>query len=91
MYIASNAAFFRTLTSIHEFMKIQTDITWARRFMKKTSIENALTEYAAELEDAAQSFQVLIQVQKYPQAALIHETPSRLPLSSTFTTPFPLA
>ncbi|RDB19620.1 hypothetical protein Hypma_013247 [Hypsizygus marmoreus] len=47
-----------TLTSIHEFMKIQTDITWARRFMKKTSIENAISEYSTQLDDATQSFQI---------------------------------
>ncbi|KAF5375353.1 hypothetical protein D9615_008027 [Tricholomella constricta] len=51
--------FQSTLTSIHEFMKILTDTTWARRFMKKTSIENAIIDYSAQLEDAAQSFQVI--------------------------------
>ncbi|KAF8064152.1 hypothetical protein FPV67DRAFT_1698491 [Lyophyllum atratum] len=47
-----------TLNSIHEFMKILTDTTWAQRFMKKTSIENAIGDYSVQLEDAAQSFQI---------------------------------
>lgn len=53
------SSLLRTLTSIHEFMKNLADITWGRRFIKKASIENALAEYSAQLEDAAQTFQVM--------------------------------
>ena len=48
----------RTLTSIQEFMKIQTDLKWSDRFLKKSSIEQALAEYTRQLDDAARSFQV---------------------------------
>jgi hypothetical protein len=48
----------RTLTSIHEFMKIQCDAKWTRRFMQKASIDNDLMDYTSQLNDAAQSFQV---------------------------------
>ncbi|KAG6845153.1 hypothetical protein H0H87_012949 [Tephrocybe sp. NHM501043] len=35
-----------------------TDATWGRRFMKKTTIENAINDYTEQLGDAAQSFQI---------------------------------
>ncbi|GLB44663.1 putative thioesterase thiol ester dehydrase-isomerase [Lyophyllum shimeji] len=47
-----------TLTSIHEFMKKLTDTAWPQRFMKKASIENAIVDYTAQLQDATQSFQI---------------------------------
>ncbi|KAG6859888.1 hypothetical protein C0995_002433 [Termitomyces sp. Mi166 len=48
-----------TLRSIHEFMKTLTDdTTWVRRFMNKTTIENALIDYMGQLDDASQSFQI---------------------------------
>ncbi|KAG6908041.1 hypothetical protein DXG01_006403 [Tephrocybe rancida] len=50
--------FQATLASIHEFTKALTDATWARRFMKKTTIENSIIDFSAQLEDAAQSFQI---------------------------------
>ena len=52
--------FSRTLTSIQEFMKIQTDLKWSDRFLKKSSIEQALAEYTMQLDDAARSFQVCL-------------------------------
>ncbi|KAG6837783.1 hypothetical protein H0H93_001710 [Arthromyces matolae] len=50
--------FQHTLYSINEFMKSLTDAPWSHRFMKKTSIDNAIVDYTGQLDDAAQSFQI---------------------------------
>ena len=48
----------RTLKHIHEFMRRLADSKWSDRFLRKSSIEDALVEYSRLLDDAAQSFQV---------------------------------
>ncbi|KAF9447393.1 hypothetical protein P691DRAFT_671618 [Macrolepiota fuliginosa MF-IS2] len=46
------------LHSIQEFMQILANFKWGSRFLQKTSIEGAITEYSAQLEDASRSFQL---------------------------------
>lgn len=48
----------RTLTSIYETIKIEADHKWKARLLKKSSIEDALIDHNAALDDAARSFQV---------------------------------
>ncbi|KAG5638407.1 hypothetical protein H0H81_000184 [Sphagnurus paluster] len=50
--------FQSTLNSIHEFFKILTNTTWISRFRKKATIEKAISDYTAQLDDAAQAFQI---------------------------------
>ncbi|KAF9238341.1 hypothetical protein BU15DRAFT_62547 [Melanogaster broomeanus] len=47
-----------TLKLVHEFMRKLADSKWSDRFLRKTSIEDALCEYSRMLEEASQSFQV---------------------------------
>ena len=48
----------RTLQRIYAHMKMETQISWRNRFLRKASIEQALIEFNSELDEAAQSFQV---------------------------------
>lgn len=48
----------RTLTAIYEFMKIEADHKWKSRLLRKNSIEDALADHNAALDDATRSFQV---------------------------------
>ncbi len=48
----------RTLDSIYQFMKQEAEQKWGARLMRKSTIENALTEHNAALDDAARGFQV---------------------------------
>ncbi|KAH9948499.1 hypothetical protein B0H21DRAFT_237381 [Amylocystis lapponica] len=50
--------FFRTLQSIHEYMKSEAENKWHNRLMRKSSIETALRDYNAAPDDAARSFQI---------------------------------
>ncbi|OCH91320.1 hypothetical protein OBBRIDRAFT_887032 [Obba rivulosa] len=50
--------FERTLESIHEYMQGEAENKWRTRFVRKSSIEEALAHYNRELDDAARSFQV---------------------------------
>ena len=50
--------FPRTLQEIYEFMKLAAEQKWGKRFMRKTTIESAITDYHAALDDAARAFQV---------------------------------
>ncbi|KAF8890621.1 hypothetical protein BD779DRAFT_1516063 [Infundibulicybe gibba] len=50
--------FEQTLTSIHAFMKVEAEVKWRGRFLRKISIENALVDYNSQLDDAWQSFQI---------------------------------
>ena len=47
----------RTLESIHKFMKQEAEQKWGARLMRKSTIETALTDYNAALDDAARGFQ----------------------------------
>ncbi|KAJ8580996.1 hypothetical protein M405DRAFT_869063 [Rhizopogon salebrosus TDB-379] len=57
--------FKSTLVSIHQFMRQLADSKWSDRFLRKSSIDSALAEYARALDEAAQSFQLatLIDIQ----------------------------
>ena len=48
----------RTLQEIYEFMKLAAEQKWGKRFMRKTTIESAIADYHAALDDAARAFQV---------------------------------
>ncbi|KAG1744363.1 hypothetical protein EDB19DRAFT_1694694 [Suillus lakei] len=50
--------FESTLTSIHQFMRELADSKWSDRFLRKSSIDDALVEYMRMLDEAAQSFQL---------------------------------
>ncbi|KAI0717740.1 hypothetical protein C8T65DRAFT_571587 [Cerioporus squamosus] len=50
--------FEETLELIHKFMKQEAEQKWGARLMRKSTIENALTEYNAALDDAARAFQI---------------------------------
>ncbi|KAH9922319.1 uncharacterized protein BXZ73DRAFT_51396 [Epithele typhae] len=50
--------FERTLDSIYTFVRQAAEQNWRSRLMRKSSIENALAEYNAALDDAARSFQI---------------------------------
>lgn len=40
-------------------MKMAAEQKWAKRFMRKATIEDAIADYNAALDDAARSFQVM--------------------------------
>ncbi|KAG1803173.1 uncharacterized protein BJ212DRAFT_1449933 [Suillus subaureus] len=46
------------LISIHQFMRKLADSKWSDRFLRKSSIDDALVEYMRMLDEAAQAFQV---------------------------------
>lgn len=50
--------FESTLTSIHQFMRKLADSKWSDRFLRKSSIDDALVEYMRMLDEAAQAFQL---------------------------------
>ncbi|KAG0707229.1 hypothetical protein DFH29DRAFT_823835 [Suillus ampliporus] len=50
--------FESTLVSIHQFMRKLADSKWSDRFLRKSSIDDALLEYMRMLDEAAQSFQL---------------------------------
>ncbi|KAF9456391.1 hypothetical protein BDZ94DRAFT_1229713 [Collybia nuda] len=85
-----------TLTSIHAFMKIQCDAKWSRRFMQKTSIENALMDFTSQVNDTAQSFQVAALIDIHYAVSSISggwrksagesDSPSRITFSSSPST-----
>ncbi|KAG1728218.1 hypothetical protein EDB19DRAFT_1747770 [Suillus lakei] len=50
--------FESTLISIHRFMRELADSKWSDRFLRKSSIDDALVEYMRMLDEAAQSFQL---------------------------------
>ncbi|TBU45668.1 hypothetical protein BD309DRAFT_955656 [Dichomitus squalens] len=50
--------FEETLQEIYEFMKLAAEQKWGKRFMRKTTIENAIADYNAALDDAARAFQI---------------------------------
>ncbi|KAG2143431.1 uncharacterized protein EDB93DRAFT_1156157 [Suillus bovinus] len=50
--------FESTLISIHQFMKKLADLKWSDRFLRKSSIDDALVEYMRQLDEAAQAFQL---------------------------------
>ncbi|RDX41179.1 hypothetical protein OH76DRAFT_1489711 [Lentinus brumalis] len=50
--------FEETLDSIYQFMKQEAEQKWGARLMRKSTIENALTEHNAALDDAARGFQI---------------------------------
>ncbi|OBZ74650.1 hypothetical protein A0H81_05439 [Grifola frondosa] len=56
--IRTLAKFEKTLESIHEYMKGEAAHKWSRRLLRKSTIEDALVEYNASLDDATRSFQV---------------------------------
>jgi hypothetical protein len=49
-----------TLISIHQFMRNLADSKWSDRFLRKSSIDDALVEYMRMLDEAAQAFQVCV-------------------------------
>ncbi|KAI0744733.1 hypothetical protein C8Q76DRAFT_10245 [Earliella scabrosa] len=50
--------FEETLKSIYDFMKHEAEQKWGARLMRKSTIENALADYNAALDDAARAFQI---------------------------------
>ncbi|KAG2107712.1 uncharacterized protein F5147DRAFT_577531 [Suillus discolor] len=52
--------FESTLISIHQFMRKLADSKWSDRFLRKSSIDDALVEYMHMLDEAAQAFQVAL-------------------------------
>lgn len=50
--------FESTLISIHQFMRKLADSKWSVRFLRKSSIDDALVEYMRMLDEAAQAFQL---------------------------------
>ncbi|KAG2035504.1 hypothetical protein BDR03DRAFT_962428 [Suillus americanus] len=50
--------FESVLISIHQFMRKLADSKWSDRFLRKSSIDDALVEYMRMLEEAAQAFQL---------------------------------
>ncbi|RPD77045.1 hypothetical protein L226DRAFT_483343 [Lentinus tigrinus ALCF2SS1-7] len=50
--------FEETLESIYKYMKQEAEQKWGARLMRKSTIENALTDYNAALDDAARAFQI---------------------------------
>ncbi|KAG1758128.1 hypothetical protein EDD22DRAFT_972357 [Suillus occidentalis] len=50
--------FQSTLISIHQFMRNLADSKWSDRFLRKSSIDDALVEYMRMLDEAAQAFQL---------------------------------
>ncbi|KAL4245641.1 hypothetical protein ABKN59_010782 [Abortiporus biennis] len=52
------AKFERTLESIAECMTREAAHKWHKRLLRKTTIEDAIAEYNAELDDAVRSFQI---------------------------------
>ncbi|KAH7921126.1 hypothetical protein BV22DRAFT_1132533 [Leucogyrophana mollusca] len=50
--------FEETLNVIHDFMRKLADSKWRDRFLRKSSIEGALSEFSTMLDEAAQSFQL---------------------------------
>lgn len=50
--------FESTLISIHQFMRNLADSKWSDRFLRKSSIDDALVEYMRMLDEAAQAFQL---------------------------------
>ncbi|KAG1894412.1 uncharacterized protein F5891DRAFT_1062579 [Suillus fuscotomentosus] len=50
--------FESTLISIHQFMRKLADSKWSDRFLRKSSIDDALVEYMRMLDEAAQAFQL---------------------------------
>ncbi|KAG1865953.1 hypothetical protein F4604DRAFT_1585898 [Suillus subluteus] len=50
--------FESTLISIHQFMRKLADLKWSDRFLRKSSIDDALVEYMRMLDEAAQAFQL---------------------------------
>ncbi|KAI0351618.1 hypothetical protein OH77DRAFT_1429437 [Trametes cingulata] len=56
--IKALSKFEGTLQSIHDFMKQEAQLKWSVRLMRKASVELALKQYHAALDDAARSFQI---------------------------------
>lgn len=50
--------FESTLISINQFMRKLADSKWSDRFLRKSSIDDALVEYMRMLDEAAQAFQL---------------------------------
>ncbi|PIL25894.1 hypothetical protein GSI_11647 [Ganoderma sinense ZZ0214-1] len=50
--------FEETLQDIYDFMKMASEQKWAKRLMRKTTIEGAIADYNAALDDAARAFQI---------------------------------
>lgn len=50
--------FESVLISIHQFMRKLADSKWSDRFLRKSSIDDALVEYMRMLDEAAQAFQL---------------------------------
>lgn len=48
----------RTLASIHTFMTAEAEQKWHARLLRKNTIEEAITRFHAELDDATRMFQV---------------------------------
>lgn len=47
-----------SLQMIYDFMKSEVEVKWSNRFLRQASVQNALDEYNALLDDASQSFQI---------------------------------
>ncbi|OAX35033.1 hypothetical protein K503DRAFT_830922 [Rhizopogon vinicolor AM-OR11-026] len=65
MLVRNLAKFESTLVSIHQFMRQLADSKWSVRFLRRSTIDDALVEYIRMLDEAAQSFQLatLINIQ----------------------------
>ncbi|KAI1790577.1 hypothetical protein LXA43DRAFT_890846 [Ganoderma leucocontextum] len=50
--------FEETLQEIYEFMKLAAEQKWAKRLMRKATIEDAIADHNAALDDAARAFQI---------------------------------
>lgn len=50
--------FEETLGSIYDYLKTSADTKWTARLLNKGSIERALADYNASVDDAARSFQI---------------------------------
>ena len=57
--LTTRAGCSRTLQDIYDFMKLAAEQKWAKRFMRKATIEDAIADYNAALDDAARAFQVI--------------------------------
>ncbi|KAH7905878.1 hypothetical protein BJ138DRAFT_1226523, partial [Hygrophoropsis aurantiaca] len=58
MLIRNLQKFEGTLRLINDFMRKLADSKWSDRFLRKSSIEDALCEFSTMLDEAAQSFQM---------------------------------
>lgn len=55
-------------------MKHEAEQKWGARLMRKSTIENALSDYNAALDDAARAFQVL-----HEDVSLVYQTETDMP------------